>query len=33
MRRKISAKVKAAIALEALQGEHTTAEIAGKYGV
>ena len=33
MAKRITAKVKANIALEALQGHHTVSEIAGKYGV
>lgn len=33
MRKRITVKVKANIALESLQGHHTVSEIAGKYGV
>jgi transposase len=32
-RRRFSAEFKARVALEALSGEHTLSELAGKYGV
>lgn len=33
MRKKYSASFKSRVALEAIRGEHTAAELSGKYGV